>query len=427
MKTVKGVIVASKREGLVDRLRDAVEGVTFVPPEDANGAECLAILDYGQREIPPAVLLTVKLCDGEGSEPWSEREIHIPTEAFLSAPSTWIRCWDNLLTEKERSSSLEEKLEVNRSVAELLATRTLESVFEKVTEKALGLAGFEHGTLLFYDSSEERYTVSFTNDPEMKDDGGFLPGVPAGLLQEAMETDSDFGYEPSSGSTEGLLVVPLRVEEDTIGLLSIPVPPGKTIDARRAARAFHYLRGVALLVSTSFHLTRSNELAMRDDLTRAFNRRFFESYLNQEIERGVRYGTIFSIIFLDLDDLKSVNDMYGHISGSRTLQEVAKRILGAVRAIDRVVRFGGDEFCIILPQTDEAQAKAVAERVRTAICDHSFSLGDDIEVEITASFGIAAFPRHAKTKDELVRRADDAMYQVKTSSKNSIGVAAGDE
>jgi diguanylate cyclase (GGDEF)-like protein len=427
MKTVRSVIVASRREGLLERLRNEVEGVTFVVPEEANGEECLAILDLEQREIPPEVILSVKLCADEDSGVWGDGEIHVPAEAFLETPSTWIRCWDNLITEKERTLSLEEKLEVNRSVAELLSTRSLESVFEKVTEKALGLAGFERGTLLFYDSSEERYTVSFTNDPEMNEEGGLLPSIPADLLREAMETDSDFGYEPSSAASEGLLVVPLRVEEDTIGLLSAPVPAGKTIDARRAARAFHYLKGVALLVSTAFHLTRSNELAMRDDLTRAFNRRFFESYLNQEIERGVRYGTIFSIIFLDLDDLKSVNDRYGHINGSRTLQEVAKRILGAVRAIDRVVRFGGDEFCIILPQTDEAAAGAVAERVRRAISDSPFFLDEGIEVEITASFGIAAFPRHAKTKDDLIQRADDAMYQVKSRSKNSIGVAAGDE
>ncbi len=90
---------------------------------------------------------------------------------------------------------------------------------------------------------------------------------------------------------------------------------------------------------------------MRDDLTKAFNRRFFEAYLDEEIERSRRYGALCSIIFLDLDDLKMVNNVYGHLTGSRVLQEVAKRILNAVRGIGKVVRFGGDEFCVILPQT----------------------------------------------------------------------------
>src|SRR5947209_19523066 len=123
---------------------------------------------------------------------------------------------------------------------------------------------------------------------------------------------------------------------------------------------------------------------MRDDLTKAFNRRFFESYLDEEIERAKRYSATCSIIFLDLDDLKTVNNAHGHLTGSRTLQEVAKRILGAVRGIDKVVRFGGDEFCIILPQTDQEQAMLVASRVRKAIISSTFRLDPDIEISISA-------------------------------------------
>src|ERR1044072_2682828 len=121
---------------------------------------------------------------------------------------------------------------------------------------------------------------------------------------------------------------------------------------------------------------------MRDDLTKAFNRRFCESYLDEEIERSRRYGTLFSIIFLDLDDLKMVNNFYGHLSGSRTLQEVAKRILSAVRGIDKVVRFGGDAFCIILPQTDQEQAVAVANRVRKSLVATPYNLEPHIAISL---------------------------------------------
>jgi len=184
-----------------------------------------------------------------------------------------------------------------------------------------------------------------------------------------------------------------------------------------------YLRMVARVLGNIYQLTRSQDLAMRDDLTKAFNRRFFESYLDEEIERSRRYGTLFSIIFLDLDELKTVNNKHGHLIGSRTLQEVAKRILSAVRGIDKVVRFGGDEFCIILPQTDEHQAVAVASRVRKAINGNAFRLEPTIEVTVTASFGIATFPTHAITKDNLIRQADAAMYQVKSTTKNAVGIA----
>src|SRR5438132_1326709 len=168
----------------------------------------------------------------------------------------------------------------------------------------------------------------------------------------------------------------------------------------------------------------SHDLAMRDDLTKAYTRRFFESYLDEEIERARRYGSLFSIIFLDLDDLKMVNNFYGHLTGSRTLQEVAKRILSAVRAIDKVIRFGGDEFCIILPETDQEQAVAVANRVRKSLTSTPFIIDGTVEISITASFGIESFPTHALSKDDLIRQADAAMYRVKSTTKNAVGLAS---
>ena len=421
MKAVKSVIVSLENRALVERLRKEVAGVDFVDSSEATGDELLAIIDGDSAYVPPAAKLVVRV---DGSVSGSGADVAVTRASLESDPGAWLNCFDEIVARRAEISALNEKLAISSSIEDLLATRDLESVFRKVSTTAASVAGFETATLLFYDSEEERYSISFSNDPDMDDTGAYLPGVPEDLLQNAMESGSDFGYEPASGDESGMLVIPLRTEDDPVGLLSLRIRPGDVIDARRIARAARFMKGVTLLVSTAFHLTRSNELAMKDDLTRAFNRRFFESYLNQEIERGIRYGTIFSIIFLDLDELKKVNDAYGHISGSKTLQEVAKRILGAVRAIDKVVRFGGDEFCIILPQTDEVQARAVAERVRHAIANRNFQLDDSIEVEITASFGIASFPRHSKTKEGLVRKADDAMYRIKTGSKNAIGIAS---
>ncbi len=420
MKAVNSVIISLENSNLVQCLRKASAGVEFVEADAARGDELLAIVDRDHRGTTGSVQLVVRV-DGEGGGDGTE--MCVSAAALLGEPLAWLNCFDEIVARQLEISSLSERLEISRSIEELLATRDLESVLRKVSTTAASVAGFERVTLLFYDSNDERYSISYTNDPEMSETGEYLPGVPEDLLQDAMERGSDFGYEPATETTTGLLVIPLRAEEDAIGVLSLRIPPGGVVDVPRIGRAARFLKGVTLLVSTAFHLTRSNELAMKDDLTRAFNRRFFESYLNQEIERGIRYGTIFSIIFLDLDELKKVNDAYGHLSGSKTLQEVARRILGAVRAIDKVVRFGGDEFCIILPQTDEDQARAVAERVRHAIAGQRFALDDSVEVEITASFGIASFPRHSKSKEGLVRKADDAMYRIKTGSKNAIGIA----
>jgi diguanylate cyclase (GGDEF)-like protein len=224
-----------------------------------------------------------------------------------------------------------------------------------------------------------------------------------------------------------LMVIPLQVGDDLIGVVRIPLAPEAMVTPRMLQAVSKYLSMVSRVLGNIYSLTRSRELALRDDLTKAFNRRFFETYLDEEIERARRYGTIVSIIFLDLDDLKSVNKVHGHLVGSRTLQEVAKRILSAVRGIDKVVRFGGDEFCIILPQTDHHQAVAVAARVRKSINVSPFRLEGDVEVTVTGSFGIASFPTHALNKDDLIRQADAAMYQIKSTTKDAVGIASASQ
>ena len=246
---------------------------------------------------------------------------------------------------------------------------------------------------------------------------------PPGLLQRALSSGQIVAADRGPNG-RGMIVMPLQVQEDLIGVIKVPLLENDVVTEEGAENVTRYITAVAQVLSNIYQLTRSRDLAMRDDLTKAFNRRFFESYLDEEIERSRRYGSLFSIIFLDLDDLKMVNNIYGHLTGSRTLQEVAKRILSAVRGIDKVVRFGGDEFCIILPQTDQDQAMAVANRVRRAMTSSSFHVDPDIDISITASFGIACYPTHAVTKEDLVRQADAAMYRVKSTTKNAVGIAA---
>src|ERR1051325_10272911 len=226
------------------------------------------------------------------------------------------------------------------------------AVSERITRTVLNLLGLARGTLFIHDPRLERYVVSFTNDADVRDTGEFLPGAPQSLLQRAPSSGQSFA------SDEAMTVIPLQVEDDLVGVIKVPLAAGERIDADAAANVSRYIGAVASVLGNIYQLTRSQDLAMRDDLTKAFNRRFFESYLDEEIERSRRYGSLFSIIFLDLDELKTVNDFYGHLTGSRTLREVPKRTPGPGGAIDKVVRLGGDEFCITPPKTDQEQPVA---------------------------------------------------------------------
>jgi len=177
-------------------------------------------------------------------------------------------------------------------------------------------------------------------------------------------------------------------------------------------------------IKNSLNVQRKDELISRDDLTHAFNRRFFEEYIEEEIDRARRFHSPLSVIFLDLDGLRHVNTEWGHSCGSKTLQEATQRTLWSVRNIDKVFRWGGDEFCVVLPETEWQGALEVAERIRHALASQPFLVEETGGVQITGSMGVASYPTHALNKEDLVRKADEAMYRIKARSKDAIEVAS---
>ena len=407
--------IYSSRGDLAARVREACPEWTCATGGDERERSGIAIVDGDGVSTAGSKSLARIVLDGNGAR--HHGELRIPREEFLRAPAEYLAFAAELADAAQQTFRVEQESAYLRQIHELMTMSDAEAVSERITTTILELTGLSHGTLLLHDPRHERYVVSFSNDEGYRETGEFLPGVPPDLLQKALASPTLFA---ASGN---MIIMPLQVHDDLLGVIRIPLQRGEAIDETNAANVTRYLAAVAQVLSNIYQLTRSRDLAMRDDLTKAYNRRFFETYLDEEIERSRRYGTIFSIIFLDLDDLRMVNNFYGHLSGSRTLQEVAKRILGAVRGIDKVVRFGGDEFCVILPQTDQEQAMAVASRISRAITSTPLRIDATVDVTITASFGIASYPTHAMSKEALIRQADAAMYRVKSTTKNAVGVA----
>jgi diguanylate cyclase (GGDEF)-like protein len=178
----------------------------------------------------------------------------------------------------------------------------------------------------------------------------------------------------------------------------------------------------ALANATEYH--RANRQTLIDDLTRLYNVRYLYQTMDNEIRRARRYNSSVSVVFMDLDGFKLVNDAYGHRAGSVTLTEVAEVILGSVRESDFVARYGGDEFVLMLPETASGPAVQMAERVRSHIAAHRFTGGVDADIYLTASFGVASFPEHATESEKLIELADAAMYEAKQQQKNNVRLAA---
>jgi len=163
--------------------------------------------------------------------------------------------------------------------------------------------------------------------------------------------------------------------------------------------------------------------ADRDGLTRIYNRHSFEERLIYEIKRRRRYNHDLSLLMVDLDHFKSVNDTYGHKAGDMVLRKVGEILTNTFRTTDLAARYGGEEFVILLPHTSEEAAWKLAERVRTAIEEQSFEF-ECQQFSITASIGVASVEGGALTSDDdLIIKADKALYQAKNNGRNMVVVS----
>ena len=200
--------------------------------------------------------------------------------------------------------------------------------------------------------------------------------------------------------------------------------------AREPRMAASLLRAVRILLEpasvaldNALLLKRAEALSVTDDLTGLYNSRYLNLVLRRETKRASRSGRPLSLLFIDLDGFKAINDTHGHLFGSRALVEAADVIRGSARETDVVSRFGGDEFAVVLPDSGGEGAFAVGERVRERIAAHTFLAGDGLDIHLTVSVGVATLPDVAASAEELVQAADNAMYQVKDSGKNGIQAA----
>ncbi|MBI5848403.1 MAG: sensor domain-containing diguanylate cyclase [Nitrospirae bacterium] len=176
----------------------------------------------------------------------------------------------------------------------------------------------------------------------------------------------------------------------------------------------------AIAIERSALYQKMTEMSITDDLTKLFNTRYLNRSLDLEISRATRHHTSLSLIFMDVDHFKLINDSYGHLVGSKLLVEMGQLLLKSLRTVDIVARYGGDEFVMVLPQTAPKNASQIAERIRRSIEHNVFLKRDGYSFKMTASFGVASYPESAKSKEELLKLADDAMYRVKNQTRNGV-------
>lgn len=209
--------------------------------------------------------------------------------------------------------------------------------------------------------------------------------------------------------------------ETTWGACLLRAP---SLEGAALANATYLMRHLAIALKNVERISTVEDLAYLDDLTRLYNTRFLDLALDREITRSLQTGAPFSVLFLDLDRFKSINDDHGHLVGSKVLVEMGALLKGCVRDQDLVARYGGDEYVVVLRATDEGGALKVAERIRRTVELHRFCGRDGLALSLTVCIGLASFPHHARDKLQILELADQAMYRGKRSTRNVVYVAS---
>jgi diguanylate cyclase (GGDEF)-like protein len=223
--------------------------------------------------------------------------------------------------------------------------------------------------------------------------------------------------------TRSVLCVPLISRGRTIGVVQVINRLHGRFTRADLELLLTLVEPCAIAIENAILFQRAEQLTITDDLTKLFNSRYMNLYIGREIKRCKRHGIPLSVIFLDLDGFKRINDQYGHLAGSATLTEVGGILTLCVRESDILARYGGDEFVAVLPETPPSGALVIAERIRKSIEDHVFLKPQGLAARISASVGIACYPDHALTPEALIQKADQAMYRVKERDKNGIEMA----
>lgn len=345
---------------------------------------------------------------------------------------------NDLLRELKRT--VDELQALNEIGRALTSTLDLPEVLRLVMARAQDLLRSSRISLLLLDerSNELRFEVATGPGSDRLAALRLKPGegIAGWVVQERQSVlvqdvsrDPRFSsrYDEVSGQTSrSLIAVPLLSKGRTLGAIEVVSAAGeRELTPEDLSTVQTIADHAAIAIENAQAFERIRELTIVDDHTGLFNARHLLRVLEAEVVRSERYGRPFSLVFIDLDHFKAVNDTWGHQAGSAALREVGEVLREELRETDVPTRYGGDEYVILLPEADRDQALGVAERLRAAIAGHVFLVARGLSVRITASLGVATWPVDGRRAEELLGRADAAMYLVKGANRDGVAHAGG--
>ena len=349
----------------------------------------------------------------------------------------------NLFLEKEIAERTQELNQANKTIITLQlvwdmmnSSTPLSSVLQKIVSSLTNELNYSNSTILKYieDDSQKYFKIIATSESyfiKYNPDNILAQSLnekkilhSSDYLQDLVEVFQDVDSEyirniKQQSDSHGMIVCPIIKGDKPFGCLLV-FSTNETPQENELTFLTLFAQQIELAITIADLFEEVKKQAITDGLTDLYNRRYFENALKNETERALRSHQPFSLISLDLDNLKKINDTYGHNAGDEAIKTIADVLKRNARSVDIPARFGGEEFSILLPGIDSNGARAAAERIRTSLSNQI--VGNNVG-QITASIGVATFLEHTDNIDDLVELADQAMYKAKINGRNQVVVA----
>ena len=409
-----------------------------------NGIEVCEAIRKLESPIRPAIIVVsiegdkpvISEAFGKGADDFIVKPVdEVELIARVNAQARIVDCYREIDEDKRNSETI---LAISTAVSALLDTNEVLSPI--VNKVAVVTEAVRCSIVLIRKDSEGHVLVSHDNPnaQNIRLDLRKYPEIREVITTKKPLVVHDIATNPLMESVRDLIkdfkdmsvmVVPVVFNEEVLGTLFLR--------ARRVKRSFttKEVNFCQIVANSSYPAIKNaklfeeimrereelRELSVTDRLTALYNHHFFYSRLDEEFERAVRYDNSLSVIMLDVDDFKRINDNYGHRTGDIVLKEMAAIIKRCVRKIDLVARYGGEEFVVMLPQTSFPGAKREAERIRDAVAEHCYA--NLMKEKVTVSLGLCTYPRKGIINSgDMVDFADKALYEAKKAGKNCVKV-----
>jgi diguanylate cyclase (GGDEF)-like protein/PAS domain S-box-containing protein len=332
----------------------------------------------------------------------------------------------------QRSAAQTKQITVLNNIARIISSSLqIEEVFDSFAAEMVRLISFDRLSVAILDESGS-YLRIFASGSRVDSGWGMesiIPVVGTGpgwvVLNEQsfIHTDTrerqqfiedEILYEDGIRS---YIIIPLESRRKVVGTFGLGSRQPGTYSKQDLPLLNQLSKQISVAIENVKLYQQTKENSILDDVSSLFNFRYFHQSLDRELKLVARHRSRLSLIFLDLDNFKQINDTHGHLRGSRVLRAVGFLLRAAVRETDIAARYGGDEFVVILPDTDLALAKRLGERIRKIICHHIFLRDEGLNERLGASIGVATYPSEAHTKEELIQLADERMYRDKKKNR----------